>query len=141
MKKILKNIFSVIVLVITILTIVEVLKLNVLPNKYLIPFLVGEVVLFLLGLLLYNLKHKFLIFLGILLYIVSIAGNIFGYYYLNKTNRYIEDNFSVETYKVNTHYYVITGNINPVNDVSELDSEQSIQYNKNSISVNSAMKE
>ena len=139
MKRLLKNIFSVIVLVVCALTIYEILKLDVLPNKYLIPLLVGEGVLFLLGLLLYNLKNKFLIFLGILLYLISIAGNIFGYYYLSKTNQYIEKTFAVETYKVTTHYYLITGSSNPINELSELDSSQGIQYNKNSISINLAM--
>ena len=140
MKRLLKNIFSVIVLVVCALTIYEILKLDVLPNKYLIPLLVGEGVLFLLGLLLYNLKNKFLIVLGILLYLISIAGNIFGYYYLSKTNQYIEKTFAVETYKVTTHYYLITGSSNPINELSELDSSQGIQYNKNSISIDLAMK-
>lgn len=138
-KKIIKNIFSVIVLAITVLTVIEILKLDVLPNKYLIPLLVGEGVLFLLGFLLYNLKHKFFIVLGILLYLISIAGNVFGYYYLSKTNNYIEENFAIETYKVTTHYYLISGSTNPKNELSELDENTGIQYSKNSIAVDLAM--
>ena len=132
-KKLLKNIFSLIVLFCIILTIVEILKLDVLPSKYL--------TLVLLGLLLYNLKNKFLMVLGIILFLISIAGNIFGYYYLNKTNKYIDKSFAVETYKVTTHYYLVTGSSNTISDYKELDSNTSILYNKNSNAIETAMKE
>ena len=41
-RKFIKNILSVIVLIISLLAIIQVLKLNVLPDKYLSLFLIGE---------------------------------------------------------------------------------------------------
>ena len=140
MKRIVKNIFSLIVLIITILTVVQILKLNVLPNKYLTILLIGESFLFLLGLLLYNLKNKFLMVLGIILFIISIIGNIAGYYYLSKMNQYIDKNFKVETYKVTTHYYLITSSNNPINSIDEFDKSKTIKYNNNSIGIKAALK-
>ena len=140
MKRLLKNILSLIVLIVTILTIVQIFKLNVLPNKYLTILLIGEAVLFLLGLLLYNLKNKFLMVLGIILFIISIIGNIAGYYYLSKINKYIDKNFKVETYKVTTHYYLITSSNNPINSIDEFDKSKTIRYNNNSIAIKAALK-
>ncbi len=140
MKKLLKNIFSVIVLVVSILTVLEILKLNILPNKYLTILIVGESVLFLLGLLLYNLKNKFLIFLGILLFLISIIGNIVGYYYLSKMNKYIDNNFAVETYKVTTHYYIVASSNDSINNMDELNNSSKMQYYKYSRSIKKALK-
>ena len=97
-KKLIKNILSIIVLIIVLFTTYEILKLNILPTKYLIPILVTEIVLYLLGLILYNLKKKALIIIGIIIYIISIIGNIFGYYYLSKTNKYISKNLEYKTF-------------------------------------------
>ena len=139
MKKILKNIFSLIVLVVACVTTYQVLKLNMLPDIYLTLFIIGEVVLFIFGLLLYNLKHKFFIVLGILLYLISIAGNIFGYYYISQMNRYIDHNFSVDTYKVLTHYYVVKNVSDPVASMDELTQDTPIQYYKYSRSIEIAL--
>lgn len=130
MKKILKNIFSLLVLIVIGFAVYEVIHLDMLPSKYLTIFLVGEGVLFLLGFFLYNRKHVFLVILGIILYLVSIIGNGFGYYYLSKTNRYIDHNFAVETYKVTTHYYVLKNVNDPVASMEELSSDTTIYYYK-----------
>ena len=140
-KRILKNIFTILILIFTLLAVFEILKLNILPNKYLTVFLVGEAVLFLLGFLLYNLRKKFFVVLGILLYLISIVGNIFGYYYLKQTNQYIDKTFAKETYTVKTHYYLITGSTNTITDKSELEKTTIIQYNKDSEGITPAMEQ
>ena len=117
MKKALKNIFSLIVLIIMILVIIEVLKLEILPNKYLYLFIGGELFLFILGCILYNLKRKILIILGVILYLISIFGNIFGYYYLSKTNNYINTSLNKKYYTINTTYYIITSVNNSINNI------------------------
>lgn len=48
---------SLIVLIVILFTTYEIFKLNVLPNKYLILFIVGETILYLLGLLFTILKE------------------------------------------------------------------------------------
>ena len=123
-KKLLKNILSLVVLIIVLFTTYEILKLNILPNKYLIPIIIGEIILYVLGLLLYNLKKKVFVLIGIILYLISIIGNIFGYYYLNKTNKYISKNLEYKTYKVTTKYYVLANKNDSTNDIKAINEEK-----------------
>ena len=139
-KKLIKNILSIIVLIIVLFTTYEILKLNILPTKYLIPILVTEIILYLLGLILYNLKKKALIIIGIIIYIISIIGNIFGYYYLSKTNKYISDNLEYKTYKVTTKYYVLASKNDNIDNIKNIDKEKKIEYYKYSRSINKALK-
>lgn len=139
-KKLIKNILSIIVLIIVLFTTYEILKLNILPTKYLIPILVTEIVLYLLGLILYNLKKKALIIIGIIIYIISIIGNIFGYYYLSKTNKYISKNLEYKTYKVTTKYYVLASKNDNIDNIKNINKEKKIEYYKYSRSINKALK-
>lgn len=139
-KKLIKNILSIIVLIIVLFTTYEILKLNILPTKYLIPILVTEIVLYLLGLILYNLKKKAVIIIGIIIYIISIIGNIFGYYYLSKTNKYISKNLEYKTYKVTTKYYVLASKNDNIDNIKNIDKEKKIEYYKYSRSINKALK-
>ncbi len=137
-KRLLKNIFSIIVFIVMVLTIMVIVRLNVIPTKYFRIIIVGEILLFLIGLLLYNLKNKFLMILGIILFIISIIGNCIGYYYINETNKYFDKSFAIDTYKVKTHYYLITGSMNQINSADELSSEETISYSGSSIGIESA---
>lgn len=138
-KKLIKNILSIIVLIIVLFTTYEILKLNILPTKYLIPILITEIVLYLLGFVLYNLKKKALIIIGIIIYIISTIGNIFGYYYLNKTNKYISDNLEYKTYKITTKYYVLASKNDNIDNIKNIDKEKKIEYYKYSRSINKAL--
>lgn len=139
-KKLLKNTLSLVVLIIVLFTTYEILKLNILPNKYLIPIIIGEIILYVLGLLLYNLKKKVFVLIGIILYLISIIGNIFGYYYLNKTNKYISKNLEYKTYKVTTKYYVLANKNDSTNDIKAINKEKKVEYYKYSRSINKALK-
>lgn len=138
-KKLIKNILSIIVLIIVLFTTYEILKLNILPTKYLIPILITEIVLYLLGLILYNLKKKALIIIGIIIYIISTIGNIFGYYYLSKANKYISDNLEYKTYKITTKYYVLASKNDNIDNIKNIDKEKKIEYYKYSRSINKAL--
>ena len=140
-KKLIKNILSLIALLIALFTTFEILKLNILPSKYLTILLLGELVLYLLGLILYNLKNKALIIIGIILYVIGMTGNVAAYYYLSKTNNYIEKTLSPQTYTIQTKYYVVTSKNNTVNNISELQKNQKIEYYKYSRSINQALKD
>ncbi len=139
MKRLLRNIFSIIVFVVTAFTVYEIIKLGVLPSKYLFIILGAEALLFVLGLVFYNLRHVVFIILGILLYLISVVGNATGYYYLSKTNRYIEKSFVKETYTIETKYYVVTSANNVVSKMDEVDKEASIEYYKYSRSIDKAL--
>lgn len=138
-KKLIKNILSIIVLIIVLFTTYEILKLNILPTKYLIPILITEIFLYLLGFVLYNLKKKALIIIGIIIYIISTIGNIFGYYYLSKTNKYISDNLEYKTYKITTKYYVLASKNDNIDNIKNIDKEKKIEYYKYSRSINKAL--
>lgn len=140
-KRLLKNILSVMVLIFIIFMTITIFDLNVLPSKYLTAFLVAEGVLYLLGLLLYNLKHLVFVIFGVLLYIISSAGNIVGYYYLSKVNNYIDDNFAEETYTITTKYALVGNSYQGVNSIEELTNESIIHYYKFGRSINNALKE
>lgn len=141
MKILLKNIASLIVIIIISLTIYQVLKLDVLPNKYLYLFLIVEIILFLGSCILYNQKKLPLLIIGIILYLIIILGNIFGYYYLSKINKYIDNSFTKETYKIEIPYYLLASTTNQTNKIDELDKNTEIDYYKYSRSITQAMKE
>ena len=102
-RKFIKNILSVIVLLISLLAIIQVLKLNVLPDKYLSLFLIGELAIFILAFILFNIRKKALIIIGLVLYVLISFCNLAGYYYINKVNGFINSSFSNDTYKIETN--------------------------------------
>ena len=139
-SKLLRNIFSLIVLAVVILAIVEVLKLGILPDKYLYLFLGGEGLLFLLGFFLYNRRNKVLMVFGIIFYLISIFGNIFGYYYLSKINNYVDTSFKKEYFTIKTTYYVVASKNDTIESTNELSKDSNILYYKYSKSIDKALK-
>ena len=117
MKKILKNIPTLIVLTVMIAVCFVVIDLNVLPTKYLSLFLGAEIVFFIISALIYNLKKTVFLVIGIILMLISCTGNVFAFYYLNKTNDYINKNFSLPSYEIRTEYYLLTSSINEKNNI------------------------
>ncbi len=139
-KKLLKNIFSVLVLVILIIAVVTIFKIDILPTKYLVYFMCGEALLYLLGVVLYNLKKKVFVILGIVLFIIGICANGVIYYYFGKTNKYLDMNFKFDTYEVKTTYVLLTGSSNSINNFDELDKNTNIEYYKYSRASELAIK-
>lgn len=139
MKRLVRNIFSLIVFVVMAFTMFEIFKLGVLPSKYLCLIIGIDALLFIIGLVFYNLKHVAFIVLGVLFYLVSVVGNAFGYYYLSKTNHYIEKSFVKETYTIETKYYVIAKSDSEALSMDDVDSETAIEYYKYSRSIDKAL--
>lgn len=132
MKKYIKLILPVITILITLITVIAVLRLNILPNKYLILFIIGEIVLLLISLI-QLLKNKILKVIGIVISIISILINIFGLYYINNTNSFLNKKFTGDITYSST-YYVIT---NSKEDLT-LDDIEDIHYYKYSPNVDKA---
>lgn len=139
-KRLIKNIFSFIVFIALIFAIYSVIRLDILPTKYLILLLIVDTVIFLLGLLLYNLRKKVLIVFGIIFLIISVLTNGLAYYYFSKTINYIDINFDIKTYDVKTEYYLVTSKNNSINELKELSSDTSIEYYKYSRAADLAVK-
>lgn len=139
-KKTLKNVLSLIVLIISVLAIISIVKLDILPTRYFTYFIVGEVLIYIIGLVLYNRKNKILFVIGIIFFILCFAGNLCIFYYFGKTNKYLNFNFNVETYEVKTTYYVLTGSSNSVSEMKEISKDSTINYYKYSRAVELATK-
>lgn len=139
-KNLLKNIFSLIVLIIVVLACIELFILDILPTKYLILFLGLEILVFAIGLILYNRKSKILLVLGIIIYLFSMFGNFIGYYSLNKVNKYISTTLQKGYYTINTTYYVVADKNNNVNQLSDISKDSNILYYKYSRSIDNALK-
>lgn len=138
-KWILKNILSLLVLVLAIINIYFIVELGVLPIKYLLIIIGIVLFIYLIGFILYNRRKIILIIFGVLFYIASISSNVAILYYVYSTNSYMNDNFSLKTYKVTTEYYLVAPIWSSVNSLPELDPKQEILYYKYGKSINKAM--
>jgi LCP family protein required for cell wall assembly len=125
-----KYILLIIVVLTIALTITLVLRLNILPNKYLILFVIGELILLLISLI-QLLKNRILKVIGIVISIISILINIFGLYYINNTNKFIQKNFTGDI-KNTSIYYIIT---NKENIETNIDNIEELMYYKYSYNI------
>jgi len=136
-KKFLYNIPTLILLIVSIMNTYVVISLGVLTKKYLLILIAIEIILFLLGTILYNLKNNFIKIIGIIIIIIAIIGNVFAFYYVNKTNKYLEKNFSQESYKIKTKYYLI-GRKDNSKKKEDITKDEKIYYYKYSQAIDKA---
>ena len=144
MKKYIKFILPLITLTIVIITIISVLRLNILPTKYLILFITAETILFLLSLL-QLFKNKILKVIGILISLITIILSIIGLKYSNETLNFFKNGFNnnmeIKKYNIlvlkNSNYEKLenlnnVGYLNNVIDkvdyLDEINIEEKIEY-------------
>ena len=139
-KRLLINIYSIIVLVIMIFTLIQIVKLGILPNKYFYPIVIGDILFYSIGLLFYNLKKNALVILGIIILLFSAVTNCIGLYYISKVNSYISKSFNSPTYTIENKYYVVA-NANDVDKIEDISKDANIRYYKYSKSVDKATKD
>ena len=137
-NRIIKNIPIIILFTIIILTLLSVISIGVLSNKYLIMFIGIELLIFLIGFILYNINKKIPMIIGIIILSLSIIFNIFAYYYISKTNNYLDKNFKVDYYQLITPYYLVGKSSNTKN-YENITNEEKIYYYKYSQSINKAL--
>ena len=77
--------------------------------------------------------------IGIVLMILFLLGNSVLYYYLYHTNKYMNDNFSINSYKERISYVVVTSNNNSINGLEEVENVE-VGYYKYSRANDLAMK-
>ena len=124
---------------IAILSVFSVYQLDILPTKYFILIIMGEILGVIFVFFLLESKHLVLFSIGLLLMIVMDAGNIALSHYTAKTNRFINKTFA-EYIITTTDYIVITSKYNEKNTMEEIDSTQNIHYFKYSRSIDLAQK-
>ena len=131
-----KYILPIVTLIISIVTIILILKLNIVPDKYLIIIVLVEVLLLLIGTIFNINKNKVLKIIGIIVLILNIIANCIGLYYINHTNKFIKNNFKDEI-KYTSVYYLITNKSNNAT-IDDLDESTDILYYEYSKNIDKA---
>ena len=130
-----KYILPIITILMTLITIIYTLKLNILPTKYLIILITIESLLTTISFL-KIINKKILKIIGIIFSIITISLNIIGLYYINNTNKFIDKNFTGEI-KTTKIYYVITNKENKIENIEDIEK---ISYYKYSYNIEQAKK-
>lgn len=143
-KNIIKKIigFSILLftIIIAVIAIVNVKKLDILPDKYFYLLIIGEIVFSIIsGLLLIKTKKIIWFILGIILVIIMSTSNILIANYTHKTNKFINKTFK-EYMLISTDYVLVTSNRNNINSIDDLQDNQKIYYYKYSRNVDLAIK-
>ena len=127
-------------IIIAVMAIINVKKLDILPDKYFYLLIVIELVLIIIsGLLLVKSKKIIWFILGVILIIGMNTGNIIVGSYVHKTNKFINKTFK-EYMTISTDYVVVTSSRNSINNTNDLQEHQSIYYFKYSRNVDLALK-
>lgn len=127
-------------IIISIFSILEIKKLDILPDKYFLLLIGVEVVFTIIMFFLLKAKKLIWFIIGIILVIGMNTGNILVKNYVGKTNKFIEKTFK-EYITISTDYVVLTSSKNLVNKIDELEEKQDIYYFKYSRNVELAIKE
>ena len=131
-----KYILPIITLIISLITIISIIKLNMIPNKYLLIIILIELFLLLIGTILNINKNKILKIIGIILLIINIIINSVGLYYINNTNKFIKNIFTKDI-KYTSVYYLITNKENN-KTLEDLDENTNILYYEYSKNIDKA---
>ena len=106
MKKYLKYILALLCIIFSIILIVSIIKIGVLPNKYLFMIVGGILLLLLIIVFLLCYPKRWMMILGTVLGIVSLIGNSIGIYYLYQTDYFLTQAFSGKVIET-TNYCII----------------------------------
>ena len=136
-KRIIRNILSLLSVITFLMLLITMIKIDVISTKYLTIFIIIELIVNLLGIVLNNLKKKVLVIIGIIILVITIILNVVGFYYLDKTNTFIDKGFS-NYVTVKTDYVVITSANNNIDKIDNIN--KSIYYYKYSRSIDLALK-
>ena len=137
MRKNKLNIISIINIIINILFLVLVLKLNILPTKYLI-ILVGIILIInILGILFINLNKKLLKVLGSIICVFSILISLIGSYYLYYGVDFLEKSFENSKKTEISTFYIVTYKDNEINNKKEVSGN--ILYYKDTTNIDKAL--
>ena len=140
-KKVLGIIFFLLTIIFVVLAILNVKRLDILPDKYFYLLVSGEVLFsIIIGLLLFKTKKIGWFIVGSILVLLICVGNYFAANYVSKTNKFINKTFT-EYMTITTDYVVVTSANNGKNTIHEIDSSQNIHYYKYSRDVLLAIKE
>lgn len=102
MKNVLKIVFSILTIILSIVCIFTIKGLNMLPNKYFIIFISVMIIFNLTSLLLYT-KKKWLNIIGLVISVITIIISLIGYYYGNETIDYLRHAFNNDSVEISEY--------------------------------------
>lgn len=141
MKKIIKNklnIIGFIDIIASILLIVLTLKLDILPIKYIIIFLIAIIIINILGIVLINVSKKILKTIGCIICIISILVSTVASYYLYYGLDFLNNSFeNSSSIKVDT-FYILTYKDNKITNKKDISGN--ILYYKDTTNIKKALK-
>lgn len=133
-----RNIFSLLMVIITLVFLIYLYNLNILPNKYLLLITVITIISNILSIIFINVHKK--IWLKIIGYIIMTCIMIItslGIFYLSSTNNFIKKSFDKKiTYDKNTYYVVSLKS----NNLKQQDIKGEIGTYKESVNLDKAIK-
>ena len=104
-----RNIFSLLVGIVTIIFICNLFVLNVLPVKYNIILSIIMIIIDVLGIIFINVHKKIpLKILGWIILIISLGISSIGAYYVSETNSFFDRSFNKKIDVTSTTYYVVS---------------------------------
>lgn len=124
-----RNLLSLFAFILLIVLIILIFNLDVFPIKYSLGITISLLIVNILAFIFINLESKVIFkIIGILIIALTIIGSVLGIYYLNITNRFINNSFVSNTVNVKNTYYVLSKKTNALKDV-DISGEISI-YNE-----------
>ena len=107
-------------------------KLGIIPQKYYLLFTIVEVLLFAIAIVFSFFKKIVFYIISIILSILLIVTNSFGYYYIKNFDKFIDKGFTGEIVNL-TSYLVVTSSNNEITDIKEVTLDKKINYYTHSI--------
>lgn len=131
------NIISFIEMILLVVFNYLLLKINILPNKYLLLIIISTFIINILTIIFVNLKNNILKIIGVIIMIFMILFSLFGSYYLYTGNKFLNNSFNNISSETST-YYIITNKSSKYKKKDDIKGE--VSYYKNSVNINKALK-
>lgn len=126
-RKIINYIFLVIAIISFIVLQYFILKLDIIPKTYYLLFTCIEVFILLIAGVFSFLKKKVFYITSIVLSVLLIIVNSFGYYYIKHLDKFIDDGFTGDIISLST-YYLISSSNNEVTSIDDVTLDKTIYY-------------
>lgn len=110
-RKIIKSLISIIMFIISIYCIILVCNMNIIPDKYLIIFIITMLILNLLGVIFIFVKNKILTVISVIIYIILLIISILGINISSNTINFFDKSFNSKT-EVSKYDVIVLKNSN-----------------------------
>ena len=134
-------VLSIVTIIVTVLLIINIIRLNIIPTKYFTLFIVSEILVNLLIIFLVNRKKVIPLVIGIIILLLLSGFNIVVNSFVTKTNNFINKGFNTTYITVSTDYILVTSASNSIDNFDDINNKHAVYYHKYSRNVDLAQKE